>query len=289
MTAVDAAGGLPGPVELFSRATRLYRERWRTVFQIMALGLAATLASYFMAVVLGVVSLRLAPRAVWEALTLACVFGAVFSLLVFAWSQAAMIMAIMAPEPSPAAECLEASWSKTPGFIWVCALLLAASTGGLFLGVLPGILAAMTFGFAPFIQLTEGIGGLDALLKSAHYVRAQPWRVGGQLAVVSAAGSLPAVVPLAGPLLIQVLGLPFVCMSLAVLLCELRRLRGGEPFVPSWRGRLFFALCAAGLLVPAALLPRALAWFSYRLHAPGAGFGLPGLLPMSLPAPRGRA
>ena len=256
---------LSSPAELLARAARIYRERWRVVFVILGAGAAAGFAGLLASSLVGAAWLSVAPRAFSEGLVFMGAGAMALLVAFFLWTQVALCVALTVPDPAPdAAACFQAAWSKAPGFLWVCLLWMAASVGGLFLLVVPGLLAGVWLAFGPFIYLTEGVGGLDALLKSRHYVGGRSRGVLGRLSLASAAATAPAAVPVGGALL-WLMAWPFALINVSVLLDDLRRLSRGAPFVPERRGRLLVLLCAAGLLVPAALAPRAADWARGRL------------------------
>ncbi|MDD5628394.1 MAG: hypothetical protein PHU21_04985 [Elusimicrobia bacterium] len=259
---------LPGFGFLFKRAGLIYRERWRTIFSIIVVGAAATMAAaVFVPLILLFFLLRHAPGQSWDAFIFCGVCAAFLASAVFVWAQAALGLSLIDPDRGPGAkDCFEAAWAKIPGFAWVCILAAAACTGGFFLLIVPGLVLSVCLAFAPLIYLGEGVGGFAALLKSCHYVKGRFWAVAARLGALCAPTAATSLVPLGrGTARLAVMPLTFI--GAALLLAELRRLRGRAPFAPSLRGRLLLALALAGLAVPVFLLPRTLAWAAPRLHA----------------------
>ncbi|MBI5241206.1 MAG: hypothetical protein HY926_12105 [Elusimicrobia bacterium] len=258
---------MTGLREVLASASRVYRERWRLALSLILLSLAATVVPLAAALALSLGALLFAPG--WSeavaitSLTAACVFAAAAGV----WGQAALLLAAALPGPAPGLEaCLETSWKRLPGFLLVCVLYLAACLGGTCLLLLPGLAASLWLVFGPLIYLTEDIGPVEALLKSWHLVRGRSWPVAGRLCLFGAAGTLPGLVPAAGVVL-QTLAWPMVLMSLAALLDELRRSRGGEPFVPARRQKAFLFIAAGASLLPLSLLP----WLAARFMSYAAG------------------
>ncbi|MCX5795690.1 MAG: hypothetical protein NTY77_09375 [Elusimicrobia bacterium] len=259
---------LPSFDVMFQRALLIYRARWRTVASIIAIGAAATLAAAVVVpLLLFLVLLRQAPGRSWEAFIFSTACAVFLASAVFLWAQVALGLCLVDPERGPGAkECFDAAWARMAGFAWVCLLVGAACAGGLFLLVVPGLVLSVYLCFAPFIYLSEGIGGFDALLKSCHYIRGRFWPVTGRLTAFWVPAAATAFVPFAkGPARLVVM--PFVLIGSALLLAELRRLRGQTPFAPSRRAKLLLALAVSGLAVPVYLLPRALGWASPRVLA----------------------
>ena len=258
-------GDLVPPAELFARAAGSYRDRWKLVLTIILLGSSAILASFLAAGAVSLGSLFFASRMSDVVVIMAVMSAVAFSAAALVWSQAALLLAAAGPGPAPGlAACLEAAWRKLPGFCLTCCLYLAACLGGFFLLVLPGFAAGLWLSFAPLIYLTEEVGPLEALLKSCHYVRGRSLPLAGRLCLVSAAGSLPGLIPIAGAVM-GMLAWPFVWMNMAALLDDLRRLRRDEPFAPLRRMKMLLFSVMAGCLIPVVLLPWVLSWLSRYL------------------------
>jgi hypothetical protein len=260
MSGALRGAGLPAVPELFARAALVYQERWRLALSIVLLGFGAVVVPFAAALVLSLGALFFAPGlsdvVVITAMTAACVFAVFVSV----WSQAALLLAAALPAPAPSlAVCLEASWRRLPGFLLTGCLYLAACVGGTCLLVLPGLMASLCLAFGPLIYLTEDVGPVEALLKSWGYMRGRLWAVAGRFFAICIAGSLPGFIPLAGAPL-QILAWPLVLMSLAVLLEDLRRLRGAEPLVSARWGKAVVFVLAGFSLVPLLLLPWVLPW-----------------------------
>lgn len=67
-------------------------------------------------------------------------------------------------------EILKKGFSKIISFTWITILLTLIVAGGLMLGIIPGIIFYVRFGFAPFVLIFEDIKGLDALFRSKQLV-----------------------------------------------------------------------------------------------------------------------
>lgn len=66
---------------------------------------------------------------------------------------------------------LEGIWQ----YIWISLLSSLLIVGGLFLGIIPGIIFAVWFSLAGYVFVAEGEKGLNALLKSKEYIREHWW------------------------------------------------------------------------------------------------------------------
>lgn len=117
----------------------------------------------------------------------AIVFFAVVAPIIIAqvWGQAAMIYAIKDSEENIGAiEAYRRSWRKIGSFFWVGFLASIIIFGGFMFFAIPGIIFAVWFSLAGYIVITEGAGGMDALLKSREYMRGRAWEVFGLLLVM---------------------------------------------------------------------------------------------------------
>jgi hypothetical protein len=252
---------LPGCAVLLQRALDIYRARWRTFLRIIAVGIAATLAALLtFPPILFYIVLRYSPAHSWDGFVFAASSALFLTSAIFVWTQAALVLCALDSERGPTAqECFETAWSRIPGFLWVCVLACAICFGGLSLLVLPGLVLSAWMCFAPLIYLSEGVRGFDALLKSRYYIRGRFWAVILRLSAFGAPAAASTFIPFAGGA-VRLVALPFTFIGAALVLTELRRLRGTEPFAPSLRAKLFLALFLSGLLVPVLLMPRAVAW-----------------------------
>jgi hypothetical protein len=108
---------------------------------------------------------------------------ALASLLISFWGIYALLVAIKKPTLSLSAAYGEA-WQGLSGYLWVNVLIFLALAVGLLLLVIPGILAAFFFIFAPYVFVWEGVGGVKAMRTSYRYVRPHAWAVAVRMAPV---------------------------------------------------------------------------------------------------------
>lgn len=94
------------------------------------------------------------------------------------WSQAALLFAIKDSEENIGVkESYRRGWKKIGSIFWVGLLSGIIVVGGYLLFVVPGIIFAVWFSLALYIVIAEGLGGMNAILKSKEYVRGYWWEV----------------------------------------------------------------------------------------------------------------
>jgi hypothetical protein len=261
VTNAEQGCGLSRPDALLARAGRIFGTRWRVLLSILLTGLAASGACLILTVA-AVLACCLFPRLGLAVMVMIEFSGMTLALTLWLWSQVAMFVALADPDACPGMSCcFDSAWAKVPGFFWTGLLWLAAGLGSFSFLIVPGLVAGVCLAFAPLIYMREDIGGLDALLKSHHYVRGRFWPVAGRLCLIGTAAGLPGLVPVAGVIL-GLMAWPFMWMNLSLLLEELRRLRQDEPFVPPRRGKLLLCVAMTGCLVPALLLGKIIGFVS---------------------------
>ncbi len=89
------------------------------------------------------------------------------SLVVFFWSQVAILFAIIDERDNPPfQEVVKKGWSKIVPFVWLSVLSTFIVGGGFFLAVIPGIILSVWFLFSSFVFIVEDRGGMNALMRS---------------------------------------------------------------------------------------------------------------------------
>ncbi|MEW6040831.1 MAG: carboxypeptidase-like regulatory domain-containing protein [Elusimicrobiota bacterium] len=135
-------------------------------------------------------------------------------------------------------------------FIWLLCLLGLIIVGGMFLFIIPGILFALWFYLWPFVFITEDLRGMNAILKSRHYVKGKVIAVFWRIFLLGIISVIFGIIPLVGPIINIFAGI-FITIFSYIIFEELRVMKSGVAFQPSPRARLVYIV--AGLI--GAILP----------------------------------
>ena len=244
-----AAAELSAVSPLFARSWALFRERFWVLMLVTGIGSSAALLAVVAAALAALFLVPLVPGGLYAAIIF--ITGGTFLAIMACavWTQAAVLECILTPASPPWRECFRASAPKALGLAWVTFLMGAVVTGGMFLGVVPGVAAGVFLFFAPFIQYEEGLSGVGALLRSYQDVRGRWWPVMGRLAVAAGSAALPSTVPFAGAILGALLA-PLPMVNAALVYRELKALRRAEPPLSGPGPKAVLAVMALGLLLP---------------------------------------
>lgn len=245
---MDAAP-LPSVSRMFTDTWQLYKSRLGVLLGITGAGGVGSLLCALLAgagIALGLTVPGPLAGAGWL-----LGFAGVISLFIIgAWAQAALIEGALAPEACGVMPSLRSSLPKTAGLAWAFSLYLAAVFGGMFFLVLPGMAAGVWLLFAPFIYIDDGVGGLDSLWRSYHYVKGRWWQVAGRLALINVFVAAASGIPGVG-FLISLVAAPFSLANASVLYRQLRAARGEEPFPQAGAGaKALLILPMFGLFLP---------------------------------------
>jgi uncharacterized membrane protein len=157
-----------GVGEFFSNSWRTFGANWTT---FMILAAIPTLVSLALALGTGV------EASFWGSLTAFIIW--IVSMIVWILSTMALMMAAHKTSDGQAIGVLE-SYTLSLGlfwrYIWTGILYFLIVLGGLFLFIIPGIIWAIRYVFAPYLVIVEGIGGRKALSRSKGITKG---RLGG--------------------------------------------------------------------------------------------------------------
>lgn len=171
-----------------------------------------------------------------------------YAFVMLTWSGAASIYALI-DEDLGVLTALGAGLQRLGPFLWVYLLVWFMVAGGSLLLVLPGMLFAFWFLFAPFILAREDLRGMEALLKSKAYLEGFGWAVLGRVLlaglVVSVLSGLFSVIPFLGALISGLLGL-FLMTCYVEIFKELVEIKGDISFDCSRNAKLRWPLVAVG-------------------------------------------
>lgn len=223
-----------------SRSWERFKRRWWVLLAASGIAGAAALAGGFLPALAGL--LLRGQGSVWLVGGVAGVISLLALLWLSTWAQAAALEA--AGSEADINGCLKAGWAKTAPFAWSLSLVMLATGGAFFLFFIPGLWLSPLLFFAPFITVSEGIGGVAALEASWRRVSGRWWAVTGRLAVAALAPVAIGLVPVVGWLLGFVAG-PLSLIMLSELSEELRRTDPGEA-APA--PRLGLATAALGVV-----------------------------------------
>ena len=213
------------------RSWERFKRRWWVLLAASGVAGAASLLGALVPALAGYYVGGLGRWPVWAVTGAASVVSLLALLWLSTWAQAAALEA--ASTEADIRTCLSDAWVKTGHFAWTLSLVLLACGGAFFLLFLPGLWLAPLLFWAPFITMSEGVGGVAALETSWRRVSGRWWAVAGRLALVVVVPFAIGFIPLVGWLLSLAAG-PFTFVMLAELADELRRLDPG-PEAPAPR------------------------------------------------------
>ncbi len=164
------APSLLKPGALLKRAWSIYKERWMVFVGIAALPAVITLVVNLLSREDGTFSGSLAsqPKLVY----ISAILGGILFIVLYVWSQIALLQVLKSdPEKIGVMNAFKKSWKYVGSYFWLGILLVSIVMGGMLLLIVPGIIFAFWFTFAPFILVNEDVKGMNALFKSREYVR----------------------------------------------------------------------------------------------------------------------
>jgi len=171
-----------------------------------------------------------------------------FASVMMTWAGAASIYALI-DEDLGVLQALGCGLQRLGSFLWVYLLVWFMIAGGSLLCLVPGLLFAFWFLFAPFVLAREDLRGMDALLKSRSYIDGLGWAVFGRVLlaglIVTVATAILAMIPFLGVLLSNVFGL-FTMVFYVEIFKELVEIKGDISFDCSRNAKLRWPLVAAG-------------------------------------------
>lgn len=270
--------------ELLRQSWRILKARIKTLLAISAIGFAAQII-FGLLILLLVGVFGFGPYVLTNASALVKIvsFVLVFAIgvavfLAFLYTQVVVQIALIAAILNRASavgfkQAFRSAKGKVVKFWLVGFLAAIAAVGGYFLLIVPGIILAIYFSLAVYIYLSEGIGGLNALIKSWQYTRGRVlsliWRmlvigcVLGAVYILSLlltglsesidSGLFQVVVFFVN--LIIYLGLGYFASIYFVLIYEnLKSLRGDFEFVPTKKQRTWTVIAVIWGIIAIPLL-----------------------------------
>lgn len=139
--------------------------------------------------------------------------------------------------------------SKVFSFLWLTILMCLIITGGYILFFVPGIIFTVWFFFALFVFIAEDVRGMDALVKSKHYVKGKWWGVFGRVFALWLTSVVVSIIPVIG----QVLGIflvPFSIIYYFLIYEELKSIKSTVPFQPAGKIGVMLTGIVGLLLIP---------------------------------------
>jgi len=248
-----SSGELAGIGDLLGRAWQIYKERMWT---LMAVGVATVVLPILsLAVPLGL------GYVVWQAMPdLKAVIMVVSMLLALVgavwlgnWGMSAFLTAV-ADEQCGIKEAFRQAKPKILAHVWLGVLTGLIVTGAHLLLLIPGVIFAVWFFFAPFVFIEEDVRGMDALLKSKEYVRGRWFGVCLRLVAIWCVSVLIASIPIAGQVLALFL-VPFSFIYTFLLYKDLKALVGDMAFEPARRAKVgVLATGTVGYVLPVVIV-----------------------------------
>lgn len=164
---------------IFNEAWRVYRRRLDTFLSVIGLGILWGA----IVVALIIITFFLVPEKT-IALPIVIILGILLGIIGF-WGQIALLFSVLdEAETLGAMDAYRESFPKLLSYFWVAILSGLITFGGFLLFVVPGIIFAVWFSFAFYVMRTEGVKGMNALMKSKEYVQGKWWDVFANMALL---------------------------------------------------------------------------------------------------------
>lgn len=110
----------------------------------------------------------------------------IISMIVGFWYQLALILAVKADgHKMSIAKLAESAVPLMGAFLWLMILTMFILLGGSLLFLIPGLILAVLFSFAPYVLVNEKVFGLEALDRSVQYFGNRFWGNLGRLALLT--------------------------------------------------------------------------------------------------------
>jgi len=211
---METTAGGPEAKESLSSLEDLFKSSWeffKKVFsKLILIGLVGLLAMgvvWLISISLGWFAAKLLPG--FKAITAPVFVGLVVavSLILFLWVNLGWLFGIVKVDIG-VRESLRLSREKFPSYLWVAILTILIVSLGSLIFIIPGVLFAVWFIFAPFILVEEDLRGWKALQKSRELVRGRWWPVFGRLLIMWLITVAVSMLPGVGQIL-SIIILPF--------------------------------------------------------------------------------
>jgi len=184
------AGNLPNIFTLLGEAWNIYKYNFKKFFVLSSIMLLLGLVVAFIYFIIGDILNDIGLTTLFEfedreftadlieMITLMALFAAawIITAFIFSWLQAALIITIHEKDKSLKA-IINHSLRLLIPFWWISLLTSFFIVGALVLLFIPGVILTVWFSITLFVFIAEGIGGLQALLKSKEYVLGYWWAV----------------------------------------------------------------------------------------------------------------
>jgi len=173
---------------LMKESFEIYKQKIKSVLILLAIFLAVIM---ILAVLLGgglFVSLLLAKGldASSEALKMMILSPTIllfilsYSFLILFIGLSFLILAIR-PSETKLKEVLQEAWQKLWQYLWITALVGFFTTLSFIFFIIPGLIVGIYLAFSPYVLITEGGKGMDALKRSWALVKGNWWKVFGRV------------------------------------------------------------------------------------------------------------
>lgn len=176
---------LVGPGTILEASFEVYKKLWKqllvlAIFPYLSIILLAVAAVGVIALIVLLFSSHNYAASIAVA-AIAIVAAVVYLSITFSIGGVAQIFVIASREkPISVGEALKKAW-KVLWAYWAVGFLVSVMVlGGYLFFIIPGIIFSIWFMFAVYVVALEGIGGMDALMKSREYVRGRWWSMLGR-------------------------------------------------------------------------------------------------------------
>ncbi|GAF97870.1 unnamed protein product, partial [marine sediment metagenome] len=142
--------------------------------------------------------------------------------------------------------------TKVTSFLWIGILMPAIIIGGFLLLVVPGIILVVLLFFSTFILVAENVRGMNAILKSKHYVKGQFFGVLLRLFIIWLISMIVNVIPIVGQLL-SILLIPFSMIYYFLIYENLKVIKSGEVFSPTGKTGIVIIAILGFLWIPVSI------------------------------------
>lgn len=221
-------GGSPESIgRLFSQSFALFSSRFLTLFGVYILAIIMALVPGLLVGGGTALLFPVLPGLNWLIIPLGGLLAAAVSFYFLFWGYGAFIHAVI-DQDCGFGLALQRARGQVWSFFWTLSLSAFLITGGYFLFFIPGVVLTVWFLFVPFIIAVESERGMDALLKSYHYVRGHWWNSFFKLFILALVCGGVGAIPLVGPFL-SLLITPFMLVFFFSMYYDLRQIKGTHP------------------------------------------------------------
>lgn len=215
-TASPSVAGMRDIGRLLEDSWAIYKERFATLFILHLLSVAFILGPVILLALLGMTAGIFGEELLVIGAGAGAATGALIGSVLMFIPMAGLISAL-GDKDLGVKDSLRAGYGKLWSFLWLVGLIGLFIAGGFLFFFIPGLVFTIWFLPAQFIVILENEKGMNAVMKSRHYVRDHWWGVLGRLLLIMLFSGMAGVLP-GGSLLFA----PFMYIMLYLIYTDLR-------------------------------------------------------------------